>query len=123
VRKRRWDGPSSIAELIHRVNAARRAHPALQTDRTLTFHATDNDQVIAYSKTSIDGSERILTVVNLDPLFTQHGFVEVPVDADSYVFTDLLDDVEYTWHRGWNYVRFDPGVRQGHVLCLPNLRS
>src|SRR5262249_37850560 len=32
---------------------------------------------------------------------------------------DLLDDVEYTWHRGWNYVRFDPDIRQGHILWLP----
>ncbi len=123
IRKRRWDSPFSIAELIQRVNTARRAHPALQTDRTLTFHATDNEQIIAYSKTSLDGRERILAVVNLDPFSTQHGFIEVPVDAESYVVTDLLDDAAYTWHRGWNYVRFDPGVRQGHVLCLPNLRN
>ena len=29
---------------------------------------------------------------------------------------DLLDDTVYAWHRGWNYVRLDPGVRQGHIL-------
>jgi len=123
IRKRQWDGPSSIAELIRRVNLIRRAHPALQTDRTLTFHQTDNDHIIAYSKTSADGVDRVLTVVNLDPFFMQHGFIEVPVDEETYGVRDLLDDTDYTWHRGWNYVRFDPGVRQGHLLCLPKPRT
>jgi hypothetical protein len=36
---------------------------------------------------------------------------------------DLLDDTDYRWHRGWNYVRFDPGIRQGHLLCLPKPRT
>jgi len=122
VRKRRWDSPSSIAELIRRVNLIRHSHAALQTDRTLTFHQTDNDHIIAYSKTSFDGLDRVLTVVNLDPFFTQHGFIEVPVDDDAYTVRDLLDNTDYTWHRGWNYVRFDPGIRQGHLLCLPKPR-
>jgi len=41
------------------------------------------------------------------------------VDEPWYEVTDLLDETAYTWHRGWNYVRFDPEVRQGHVLWLP----
>jgi starch synthase (maltosyl-transferring) len=118
-RPRDWRATPNISELIRRVNEIRRAHPALQQDRTLAFHATDNDQIIAYSKTSSDGSDRVLAVVNLDPHHTQHGFVDVPVDEPTYEVTDLLDDTAYTWHRGWNYVRFDPEVRQGHVLWLP----
>jgi starch synthase (maltosyl-transferring) len=121
-RTRDWNAPGGISELVCRVNQIRHRHPALQTDRTLRFHGTDNDQIIAYSKTAADGSERILTIVNLDPHYTQHGFVETPVDADRFVVRDLLDDTEYTWHRGWNYVRFDPGIRQGHVLWLPTPR-
>jgi len=118
-RKRRWGAPSSIAELITRVNAIRHEHAALQTDRALAFHPTDNDQIIAFTKTSVDGRDCVMTVVNLDPVHMQHGHVEVPVDAESYRVRDLLDDTDYTWHRGWNYVRFDPGVRQGHLLWLP----
>jgi starch synthase (maltosyl-transferring) len=122
-RPRDWGAGSGISELVCRINEIRRAHPALQHDRTLRFHPTDNDQIIAYSKTSPDGSDRILTVVNLDPHHTQHGFVDVPVDEPAYPVTDLLDDIQYTWHRGWNYVRFDPDVRQGHVLWLPKPRT
>jgi hypothetical protein len=46
----------------------------------------------------------------------QHGWVETTVDADSFEVCDLVDDSVYTWHRGWNYVRLDPGVRQGHIF-------
>jgi len=113
-----WGRAGNISELICRVNRIRREHAALQQDRTLQFHGTDNDEIIAYSKTSTDG-DRVLTIVNLDPHHTQHGFVDTPVEADVYTVRDLLDDVEYTWHRGWNYVRFDPDIRQGHVLWLP----
>ena len=122
-RKWDWVSPGGISELIGRVNAIRRAHPALQRDRSLAFHATDNEQIIAYSKTAADGSERLLTIVNLDPHSTQHGYVDVPVDDDGYVVRDLLDETEYTWRRGWNYVRFDPGIRQGHILWLPKPRT
>jgi starch synthase (maltosyl-transferring) len=98
-------------------------HAALQTDRTLRFHRTDNPEIIAYSKTSLDGTDRVLVVVNLDPHHMQHGHVEAPLDDSSYTITDLLDDAEYRWRGAWNYVRFDPDVRQGHLLCLPTHRS
>ncbi len=121
-RPRDWTVPG-ISGLVRRINRIRRAHPALQHDRTLQFHATDNDQILAYSKTSPDGSDRILVVVNLDPHNTQHGFVDTRMTEPAFAVTDLLDDTRYTWHQGWNYVRFDPGIRQGHVLWLPTSRS
>jgi hypothetical protein len=69
----------------------------------------------------------VLTIVNLDPRYMQHGYVRVPalplaglgVDADAgYAVCDLLDEVEYRWRGEWNYVRFDPDVRQGHILRI-----
>jgi starch synthase (maltosyl-transferring) len=97
----------------------------LQFDAPLTFHATDNPEIIAYSKRAPDGSECLLTIVNLDPLHMQHGHVEVPGFApdDSYAVRDLIDDVTYNWRGAWNYVRFDPDIRQGHILWLPTLRT
>jgi starch synthase (maltosyl-transferring) len=123
IRKWDWRRPGHISELVARVNAVRRSHAALQTDRTLRFHRTDNPEIIAYSKTSLDGTDRVLVVVNLDPHHMQHGHVEAPLDDSSYTITDLLDDAEYRWRGAWNYVRFDPDVRQGHLLCLPTHRS
>jgi starch synthase (maltosyl-transferring) len=128
---RRWDWnrPGHLKELIGRVNEVRRTHPALHSDRSLRFHATDNPEIIAYSKTTPDGSDTILVIVNLDPLHMQHGHVEVPLDRvgttasdASYTVRDVIDEVNYEWRGAWNYVRFDPEIRQGHILWLPKPR-
>ena len=42
---------------------------------------------------------------------------------ESYAVRDLVDDVEYRWRGAWNYVRFDPNIRQGHILWLPKPRT
>jgi starch synthase (maltosyl-transferring) len=129
VRNWDWNRPGHLKELIARVNRIRREHPALQSDHTLRFHATDNPEIIAYSKAATDGSDTILVVVNLDPRHMQHGHVDVPLDvrhatgADTtYPVRDLIDDVSYEWRGAWNYVRFDPEIRQGHILWLPRPR-
>ena len=43
----------SLEPYLTRLNEIRRAHPALQQLRDIHFHHTDNDQVIAYSKTDV----------------------------------------------------------------------
>ena len=40
--------PDSLRDFIARSTAIRRENPALQSDRSLRFHAIDNDQLIAY---------------------------------------------------------------------------
>jgi starch synthase (maltosyl-transferring) len=124
-RKWDWDRPGHISELIARVNRIRHHHPALQFDATLQFHETDNPEIIAYSKASPGRDEVVLTIVNLDPHHMQHGHVQVPmVEADErYTVVDLLDDVAYEWRGNWNYVRFDPDIRQGHILWLSKRRT
>jgi starch synthase (maltosyl-transferring) len=125
-RKWDWNRPGHIKELVRLLNSIRRQHPALQFDHTLRFHATDNPRIIAYSKSI--GGEVVYTVVNLDPHSMQHGFVQVPLDLigahgpdATFEARDLLDDVVYAWRGEWNYVRLDPGVRQGHVLKLRSI--
>jgi len=120
-KKRDWAQPGNISELVCRVNRIRREHAALQSNESLRFHATDNDRIIAYSKETPD--EFIFVVVNLDPHHMQHGFVDFPAPHDAVTIQDLVDEVHYTWHRGRNYVRFDPDIRQGHILWLPKPRT
>jgi starch synthase (maltosyl-transferring) len=124
IRKWDWQRPGHISELVARVNRVRRQHPALQTDRTLRFHETDNPEIIAYSKSSPDGADVVFVVVNLDPHHMQHGHVRSPygVGDEGYTVRDLLDDVDYSWRGEWNYVRFDPDIRQGHILWQPKPR-
>ncbi len=117
-----WDRPGHIKDLIRSVNRIRRENAALQRDASLRFHQTDNDQVIGYSKQTPDLANVVLVVVNLDPVYMQHGWIRVPIadwglPADgAYEVHDLLSDERYFWQREWNYVRLDPGVRPGHIL-------
>jgi starch synthase (maltosyl-transferring) len=116
-----WDRPGHIKELVARVNAIRHREAALQFDHTLRFHDTDNPQIIAFSKTPPGSTGTpIFVVVSLDPFSMQHGFVRAPfAGPGEYRVRDLLeDDTVYTWRGEWNYVRFDPEVRQGHVLTI-----
>jgi len=124
-RKWDWNQPGNIKDLVARVNAIRRQYPAFQYDTTLRFHPTDSGEIIAYSKTAPYTSKPLLLViVSLNPRQTLHGHVQVPLDRigrrsdESYVVTDLLTGEEFVWRGEWNYVRFDPGVRQGHVLRI-----
>ncbi|MFK0107238.1 alpha-1,4-glucan--maltose-1-phosphate maltosyltransferase [Streptomyces sp. NPDC091217] len=108
-----------IAPLITRLNTVRRAHPALRQLRDLTFHHTDNDSVIAYSKRS--GTDTVLMVVNLDPHHTQEATVSLDMprlglDWNSALSVrDELTGETYSWGRT-NYVRLTPGRTPAHVL-------
>lgn len=119
---RHWDidRPDSLADLIGRVNRIRRDHPALQTDRTLRFHHTDNEQLIAYTKRA--GDDIVLTVVNLDPNWKQSGWLDLPLGelgidpAHPYQVHDLLTDTTFMWDGGRNYVELDPKATSAHVF-------
>jgi starch synthase (maltosyl-transferring) len=122
IRPRNFEQAGSLAELIGRVNAIRRAHPALQRDWGLRFHQTDNPELMCYSKRSEDGADVLLVVVNLDPGHMQHGFIQLPVVAwgvsphTTIEVHDLLSDERYYWRGEWNYVRLDPQSHVAHVL-------
>ncbi|MFL6278831.1 MAG: alpha-1,4-glucan--maltose-1-phosphate maltosyltransferase [Vicinamibacterales bacterium] len=122
IRARDYRRADSLAEFISQINAIRRSHPALQHDWGLSFHRTDNGELLSYSKRSTDGRDLILVVVNLDPMNMQHGFVQLPLVAwgltphASVEVVDLLSQERYFWRGEWNYIRLDPGDRVAHIL-------
>jgi starch synthase (maltosyl-transferring) len=121
---RSWDlnSPDSLRELITLVNKIRRDNPALQTDRGLRFHATENDQLLAYTKSSDDMSDIVLTVVNLDPHHTQTGMVTLPLDDlgiardKTYQAHELLSGARYMWNGPRNYVEINPFSVPGQIF-------
>lgn len=123
---RHWnlDSPTSLSPLITRVNQIRNTNAALQSDLSLRFHSTENPQIVCYSKESEDRSNLIVTVVNLDPHFTQTGFITLPLEeleipADrAYEAEDLLSGERYMWRGARNYVELNPATRGGHILCI-----
>jgi starch synthase (maltosyl-transferring) len=74
-RPRDWEQATelgtTLAPMLTKLNEIRRSHPALQDLRSLKFHASDNPQVVAFSKH--DQDDLILVVVNLDSYNEQHS--------------------------------------------------
>jgi starch synthase (maltosyl-transferring) len=121
---RHWDleRPDSLRPVIRRVNQVRRENPALQDIRGLAFHHTDNELLLAYSKTSADGSNVVLVIVNLDPRHRQSGWVELDLAAlgvradETFQLHDQLGDARYLWRDRRNYVELDPETMPAHVF-------
>jgi starch synthase (maltosyl-transferring) len=119
---RHWnlERSDSLRGLIARLNAARRDNPALQSDWSLAFLGIDNDQLIAYRKSTPDLSNIIVTVVNLDTRYVQTGWLDLAVTAlgldagSAYEAHDLVSDARFYWGGGRNFIRLEPGM--GHVL-------
>jgi starch synthase (maltosyl-transferring) len=124
IREWDWDRPGHLRDLVTIVNRIRHEHPALGWDRGLRFCPTDNAHMLAYCKTSPDGSDALLVIVNLDSRHMQHGWVHVPLEAlglperVAYEVVDLLDGETYAWQGPRSYVRLDPVLRPAHVLRL-----
>ena len=123
---KRWDlsAPQSLENLIARVNQIRRENPALQSNRNLKFHPTDNEQLIAYTKCNDDASDTILTVVNLSPHHKHSGWLTLPLEEfgldakKTFQMHDLLSDARYLWNGEKNYVELNPEKTSAHIFRL-----
>jgi len=136
LRPRNFDAPGNLNEEIGLLNSARREHVALQRYTNLTFHRTDNPNILFYRKAGESLTSRttgkggsgnetaadLLVAVNLDPKRPHHTTVEVPVAEmgiapdEAYTVVDLLTGARYTWRGARNYVRLDPAQQPGHLL-------
>jgi starch synthase (maltosyl-transferring) len=116
------EDPASLKPLITRLNQIRRKNPALQSNERLRFHPTDNLSLICYSKRTADGSNVILTVVNLDPFQVQTGWVNLDLDmlglapTATFEVYDLLAEHSYRWQGSRNYVALRPAEAPAHVF-------
>jgi starch synthase (maltosyl-transferring) len=121
-----WDigRPDSLKDLIAKINAIRNANVALQTDSSIRFHTTDNDQLIAFSKMSEDRSNVIVVIVNLDPHHVQSGWLDLPLEYfqldlhQEYQMHDLVTDDRFLWQGPRNYVELDPHRMPAHIFRL-----
>lgn len=122
IKSRDLHDPSSLRPFISRVNAIRKENPALQANDGLQFHTIHNDQIICYSKKTADKKNVIITVANLDPNWTQSGFLELPTDElgidvrHPYQMVDLLTGAIFTWQGTRNYVELRPQEVSAHIL-------
>jgi starch synthase (maltosyl-transferring) len=142
LRPRCYDAPGNINADIKRLNAIRNAHKALQLYDNLSFHDSENEQVLFYMKAApqrrgsrVEGrgtndrerrpqSGNILVAVNTNPHGVEETMVHVPLgdlgigEDEPFVVEDLLTGAKYTWRGARNYVRLDPAVEPGHLLLV-----
>ena len=130
-RPRDWDRAAqlglTIAPLLTRLNAIRRAHPALHWLRNLSFHYSDQPDILCFSKrTGPDfpgAPDLVLVVVNLDANNAREATVwldsgALGLDAGAgFRVTDELTGQGFSWGQG-NYVRLDPAVAPAHILTV-----
>jgi starch synthase (maltosyl-transferring) len=122
---RTWDTnrADSLREFIALLNRIRKTNPALQNDWSLRFHPIDNDQLIAYSKQSEDGSSLIVTVVNLDQRHRHSGYLQLPLEEmrighNTFQAHELLTGARYLWSGASNYVEIDPASVPAHIFAI-----
>jgi starch synthase (maltosyl-transferring) len=127
----------TIAPFLARLNAIRRAHPALHQLRNLRFHHPDQPAILCFSKSLRPGQgqgaaqgspgepsgDTVIVVVNLDPNQPQEATVwldgpALGIDVGAgFLVTDELTGEQYRWGQE-NYVRIDPAVGPAHIFTV-----
>jgi starch synthase (maltosyl-transferring) len=118
----------TITGLVGRLNALRRAHPALRELRNLRFHHVDRPELLCFSKYRPgtgpdDPDDLVVVVVNLDPHHVREATVHLDLPSigrdweEELKVTDELTGRSYTW-RAANYVRLDPASGPAHVFAV-----
>jgi starch synthase (maltosyl-transferring) len=122
---RHWNraDPASLCEFIALVNRIRRENAPLQSDRGLKFHGTDNDNLLAYSKTRA-GGDSVLVAVNVDPHHAQSGWLQLDLatlglpESGTYQVHDLLSGQRFLWQGPRNFVSLDPARGPAHIFRI-----
>jgi starch synthase (maltosyl-transferring) len=122
-RPRDWaaadESGQTLAPYLGALNAWRRVHPALSRLRNLTFHGSNNDKIIAFSKK--EGDDVVLVVCTLDPHGAREGVLDLDLEAlgmrhgDNFAARDLVSGHTWVWGQ-YPYVRLDPHVQVAHII-------
>ncbi len=100
-----WSAPTACGRSSRCVNRIRRENPALQSDWSLRFFRPTTISSCATAKSTPDGENVIVVVVNLDPHHVHSGWIDLDLDSAR--------------PRGR---RFVPDARPAHRRALPLAR-
>jgi starch synthase (maltosyl-transferring) len=121
---RHWDRSrtDSLTGLITDINKIRKENIALQSDGSLHFHPTENEQILCYSKVS--AANRILVAINLDPVNEHGSWIDLDLEPlglnidQSFQVEDLLTGTTYQWNGSRNYVALRPETMPAHIFRI-----
>jgi starch synthase (maltosyl-transferring) len=113
----------SLAGYLGKLNAIRKAHPALRWLRNIRFHHVDDENVLVFSKSRVVDGRRdtILVVANLDPHATRETMVHLDMPLlgtgwdDHFRARELITEQTWIWQRD-NYVRLGPDNHPIHII-------
>ncbi|MEO7933806.1 MAG: alpha-1,4-glucan--maltose-1-phosphate maltosyltransferase [Chthoniobacterales bacterium] len=126
-KERDWNAPGNIKDLITSLNRIRHKNRAFQIYANLRFARIENEQLLAYSKRTLAGDNILLTIVNLDPNYSQSGFIELPLREwgiatnEPFLAEDLLSGDRFTWTGVRQFVKLDPDSKPAHILRIRRL--
>ncbi len=118
---------ASIGPFLAKLNAVRKAHPALHYLRNLRFHYSDQSDILCFSKRVSGESggpdDIVLIVVNLDANQVREATIWLDSSAlglnaaAGFSVTDEVTGQTFRWGPA-NYVRLDPSVAPAHILTV-----
>ena len=138
LRPRDWDQAAAtghtLAPYLTRLNEIRRRHPALRRLRNLRLHDVEDQEILAFSKSSppvpaAPGSQEgtitdtVIVVLNLDPHAARESMIHLDLPAlglnwgDTVPVRDELTGQTWSWGEH-EYIRLDPGQEPAHILTV-----
>lgn len=124
VKVRDWDRPQNLCDYLHRLNAARKRHPALQLYANLVFHHSPTPDVLCYSKATPDKQDAVIVVANVNPHEARQGDVHLNLwelglgENEEFEVEDQLTGNVWRWKGSRNFVRLEPDQEPAHVLTV-----
>ena len=114
----------STRKLFAKINKIREDNPEFHKTNNIHFLPVENSQLLYYAKFNEQKTDAILVIANLDPNYTQSGWVKVPLAElgisanQSFLAYDLLGEGQYVWQGEYNYVELNPHVLPAHIIRI-----
>jgi starch synthase (maltosyl-transferring) len=109
-----WDRPGNIVDVITRLNAIRRANPALQTHLDVQFLPSTDPDVLVFAK--VAAGNVVVAAISFDPFNARETDIVVPAslwDATGVIpltGTDLMGDHDFPWRTGQTHIGLNPAM-------------
>jgi len=119
LRSRDWSTTDeTLVPYLTALNTIRRAHPALQDLRSLTFHSSEATGITAFSKRV--GDDIILVACLMDPQECESTiWWHMPALGmawdEHFIAHDLLSNRTWTWGQQ-SYVKLSPDTQVAHIV-------
>ena len=123
----------NLSGYLTKLNAIRKAHPALRWLRNIRFHSADDENLLVFSKSRVvqgrsvgpsgptESRDTILVVANLDPHATRGSWVHLDMSAlglgsdDQFRARDLITEQTWIWRQN-SWVRVGPETHPVHII-------